>query len=150
MVGFVNAVSYEKKEFWTAEGCKWMKFCQAKHPTFWVCQDSCKSRCGAALAGYLHCQPSKRAETNNSTTHNGMQSNGASNGAIMHSNGTGNGVTHDIYHYHAMYDVIDMPWDWLVDVNYHEAKAFCKWKGLVTYIRTYITGICWACSLSAR
>ena len=28
-----------------------------------------------------------------------------------------------------MYDVIDMPWDWPVDVNYHEAKAFCKWKG---------------------
>ncbi len=22
-----------------------------------------------------------------------------------------------------------MPWDWPVDVNYHEAKAFCKWKG---------------------
>ena len=28
-----------------------------------------------------------------------------------------------------MYDVIDMPWDWPVDINYHEAKAFCKWKG---------------------
>ena len=28
-----------------------------------------------------------------------------------------------------MYDVINMPWDWPVDVNYHEAKAFCKWKG---------------------
>ncbi|XP_062920042.1 uncharacterized protein LOC134354759 [Mobula hypostoma] len=22
-----------------------------------------------------------------------------------------------------------MPWDWPVEVNYHEAKAFCKWKG---------------------
>ena len=22
-----------------------------------------------------------------------------------------------------------MPWDWPVDVNYHEAKAFCVWKG---------------------
>uniref|UniRef100_A0A0B7B121 Sulfatase-modifying factor enzyme-like domain-containing protein n=1 Tax=Arion vulgaris TaxID=1028688 RepID=A0A0B7B121_9EUPU len=28
-----------------------------------------------------------------------------------------------------MFDVIDMPWDWPVEVNYHEAKAFCKWKG---------------------
>ena len=34
-----------------------------------------------------------------------------------------------IFSYRAMYDVIDMPWDWPVDVNYHEAKAFCKWKG---------------------
>jgi hypothetical protein len=25
--------------------------------------------------------------------------------------------------------IIDMPWDWPVEVNYHEAKAFLKWKG---------------------
>ena len=29
----------------------------------------------------------------------------------------------------AMYGVIDMPWDWPVEVNYLEAKAFCSWKG---------------------
>ena len=28
-----------------------------------------------------------------------------------------------------MYDVIVMPWDWPVEVNYLEAKAFCCWKG---------------------
>ena len=28
-----------------------------------------------------------------------------------------------------MFDVVDMPWDWPVEVNYHEAKAFCTWKG---------------------
>ena len=28
-----------------------------------------------------------------------------------------------------MFDVVDMPWDWPVEVNYHEAKAFCAWKG---------------------
>ena len=22
-----------------------------------------------------------------------------------------------------------MPWDWPVAVNYHEAKAYCRWKG---------------------
>ena len=27
-----------------------------------------------------------------------------------------------------MLQVIDMPWDWPVDVNYLEAKAFCNWK----------------------
>ena len=31
--------------------------------------------------------------------------------------------------YRAIFDVIDMPMDWPVDVNYHEAKAFCTWKG---------------------
>ena len=28
-----------------------------------------------------------------------------------------------------MFDVLDMPLDWPVEVNYHEAKAFCCWKG---------------------
>lgn len=27
-----------------------------------------------------------------------------------------------------MFDIIDMPWDWPVIVNYHEAKAFAAWK----------------------
>lgn len=25
-------------------------------------------------------------------------------------------------------ELVDMPWNWPVDVNYHEAKAFCNWK----------------------
>ena len=28
-----------------------------------------------------------------------------------------------------MFDVVPMLWDWPVDINYHEAKAFCSWKG---------------------
>lgn len=28
-----------------------------------------------------------------------------------------------------MTEEIDMPWDWPAEVNYHEAKAFCEWKG---------------------
>lgn len=31
------------------------------------------------------------------------------------------------YRYRSMTDVIDMPWDWPVDCNYFEAKAFCNW-----------------------
>jgi 5-histidylcysteine sulfoxide synthase/putative 4-mercaptohistidine N1-methyltranferase len=27
-----------------------------------------------------------------------------------------------------MTEIVDMPWDWPVEVNYHEAKAFCNWK----------------------
>lgn len=26
-----------------------------------------------------------------------------------------------------MTEVVDMPWDWPAEVNYHEAKAFCNW-----------------------
>ncbi|WP_223246890.1 5-histidylcysteine sulfoxide synthase [Sulfuriferula thiophila] len=27
-----------------------------------------------------------------------------------------------------MTELVTMPWDWPVEVNYHEAKAFCNWK----------------------
>ena len=33
----------------------------------------------------------------------------------------------DTYKYRAMLEVIDMPWNWPVDVNQLEAKAFCNW-----------------------
>jgi len=32
----------------------------------------------------------------------------------------------------AMWDIRDMPWDWPAEVNFHEAKAFCNWKGKAT------------------
>jgi 5-histidylcysteine sulfoxide synthase/putative 4-mercaptohistidine N1-methyltranferase len=31
-----------------------------------------------------------------------------------------------------MLEEVDMPWDWPVEVNYHEAKAFCLWKKTTT------------------
>jgi 5-histidylcysteine sulfoxide synthase/putative 4-mercaptohistidine N1-methyltranferase len=31
------------------------------------------------------------------------------------------------FKYRALSQIIDMPLDWPVDVNYHEAKAFCNW-----------------------
>ena len=36
------------------------------------------------------------------------------------------------YKLRAMAEEIDMPWDWPVEVNYLEAKAFCHWKGAKT------------------
>lgn len=31
-----------------------------------------------------------------------------------------------------MTEVVSMPWDWPVEVNYHEAHAFCQWKSAQT------------------
>lgn len=28
-----------------------------------------------------------------------------------------------------MCEEIDMPWDWPVEINFHEAKAYCNWLG---------------------
>lgn len=32
------------------------------------------------------------------------------------------------YRYRTIAEIIPMPWDWAVDVNCFESKAFCKWK----------------------
>lgn len=36
------------------------------------------------------------------------------------------------WHLRLMTEEIPMPWDWPVDVNYHEAKAFCNWKAVTS------------------
>lgn len=35
---------------------------------------------------------------------------------------------HGEYRYRAMFDCIGMPWDWPVEVNSHEAQAYCAWR----------------------
>jgi len=32
------------------------------------------------------------------------------------------------YNLRTIFKIVNMPWDWPVDVNYYEAKAFCRWK----------------------
>lgn len=34
---------------------------------------------------------------------------------------------HD-YKLRTLFEIIDMPWDWPVEVNFHEAQAFCRWR----------------------
>jgi 5-histidylcysteine sulfoxide synthase/putative 4-mercaptohistidine N1-methyltranferase len=36
------------------------------------------------------------------------------------------------FRFRTMLEIIDMPWDWPVEVNYLEAKAFCNWKSAQT------------------
>jgi 5-histidylcysteine sulfoxide synthase len=38
----------------------------------------------------------------------------------------------DCYKYRAMFDEIELPFDWPVEVNHHEAMAYCRWQGAKT------------------
>ena len=38
----------------------------------------------------------------------------------------------DTFRYRTMLEEIAMPWNWPVDVNCHEAQAFCRWKSATT------------------
>lgn len=41
-------------------------------------------------------------------------------------------ATEDGYAYRSMLQVTEMPWNWPVETNYLEAKAFCNWKSTVS------------------
>lgn len=38
----------------------------------------------------------------------------------------------DVWQLRLMTEEVEMPWNWPVEVNYHEAKAFCNWKAQAT------------------
>ena len=99
-LGFIEARGYQKKEYWTVEGWDWVLHAKPCHPHFWVCRQGCVSHCAGVLANHTHC----RAEA-------------SSNGEVQE------------YFYRAMFDELEMPWSWPVEVNYHEAKAYCRWRG---------------------
>jgi 5-histidylcysteine sulfoxide synthase len=40
------------------------------------------------------------------------------------------------YKYRAMFDEIDLPLNWPVEVNYYEAMAYCRWQGKGTRLMT--------------
>lgn len=64
-------------------GWQWKQYRKLHHPSFWVCDNHCKSGCGGDLATYSHCNLA--ADVN----HNGIQENGSLNG---YHNGEINGV----------------------------------------------------------
>ncbi|XP_070563489.1 uncharacterized protein [Ptychodera flava] len=116
---FVKAGGYTNQEYWTEEAWKWKEFRQANHPTFWVCTKGCKGGCGGVLGGYSPCRPEVFHSGDNSTNQR----------SVNGSNGVNNGTENAEFRYRAIFSVIDMPWDWPADVNYHEARAYCAWKG---------------------
>jgi len=43
-------------------------------------------------------------------------------------NGDGNNNSNHEYALRTLFEHISMPWNWPVEVNHHEAAAYCKWK----------------------
>nr|CAB3260957.1 uncharacterized protein LOC100176451 [Phallusia mammillata] len=104
MVEFIQDGGYEERQYWSDEGWEWVQYKQAKHPPFWVCNRGCKSNCGADLSQYSHCA---------NPTDDGSNVNGRCRKYLLR----------------LMFDVVSLPLDWPAEVTYHEAKAFCAWKG---------------------
>ncbi len=121
---FVLKGGYEEKRLWSDEGWEWRSFKNVKHPKFWVCPRGCLSSCGSALSGCSHCEGQfTELEANE------FELNQKACDLV------GQGPDEDFkphyfgYKLRLMFDVVAMPRNWPVEVNYHEAKAYCNWKG---------------------
>mmetsp|Transcript_3361 Transcript_3361/g.10555 ORF Transcript_3361/g.10555 Transcript_3361/m.10555 type:complete len:893 (-) Transcript_3361:53-2731(-) len=101
---FVLGGGYRTRRWWVAEdgddeGWRWVQYRNATHPSFWVAT--------AEMPEFIGGRPGRPYQKDDGRP----------------SAGTG-----AQFRYRAMFDIIDMPWDWPVEVNYLEAKAFCRWK----------------------
>ncbi|PIK41800.1 hypothetical protein BSL78_21358 [Apostichopus japonicus] len=105
LLEFVNDDGYRNESLWTTEGWQWKAFREAVHPTFWVCTNGCKSGCGGLLSSYSHCRVDVSQRDNNLSKQ--VQT----------------------YRLRTVCELVVMPWTWPVEVNHHEARAYCRWKG---------------------
>jgi formylglycine-generating enzyme required for sulfatase activity len=150
---FVLDGGYHSREYWSEEGWEWVQFKQANHPLFWVCPMNCKSGCGSVLAQYSHCQERhfgkkeldhfteycslsrkyKNNELASLTSSRETSSASSSSSSDDDSREKRLGLLDNskvvTFKFRLMFDVVDMPRNWPVEVNYHEAKAYCAWKG---------------------
>jgi len=102
---FVLAGGYKQKQYWVSpagddEGWRWVTYRNATHPSFWVAP--------AALTEY----------------HGGLPDR-----PYQKDDGSAAAGTGSEFMLRAEFDILPMPWDWPVEVNYHEARAFLNWKG---------------------
>lgn len=127
---FVLDGGYQTQEYWSNEGWEWVQFKQAKHPLFWVCPLNCKSGCGGEIASHSHCQE-KFMDREQIEFYKKIKENKSSENIIKDMDENGNESESIMFPYklRLMFDVVEMPINWPVEVNYHEAKAYCKWKG---------------------
>lgn len=111
---FVRAGGYQNAELWTKEGWRWIEYREVKHPVFWVCTQQCKNGCGdkGGLSSLSHCVSAEPAE-----------------GGAPKKAKADPCYADFTFKLRTIYEVVDLPADWPVEINYHEAKAFCRWKG---------------------
>jgi formylglycine-generating enzyme required for sulfatase activity/SAM-dependent methyltransferase len=103
---FVLGGGYEDRQWWVSaggddEGWRWKTFRRATHPSFWV-----------------------------APAHPDMQRfhGGTPDWPYQKDDGHPRAGSGPAFRLRTAFDIIDMPWDWPVEVNALEATAFLRWK----------------------
>jgi 5-histidylcysteine sulfoxide synthase/putative 4-mercaptohistidine N1-methyltranferase len=111
---FVRSGGYEDPTLWGEEGWKFVQFRKAQAPVFWVPVEQQVD------------SPADQQHSSELPKKDGS--------ALAQTGGKSEDKTASpprapvTYRYRTMTTIIDMPWDWPVDCNYIEAKAWCTWK----------------------
>jgi len=102
----LQAGGYTEKRWWVGangddEGWRWRSYRNATHPSFWVAtaHPDMRRYCGGTPAY-----------------------------AYQKDDGHPRAGAEAVFRYRSLFDIIEMPWDWPAEVNYHEATAFLRWK----------------------
>ncbi|KAA0175366.1 hypothetical protein FNF27_03067 [Cafeteria roenbergensis] len=101
---FVLAGGYRDRKWWVSprgddEGWRWASYRNATHPSFWVAT--------AAMPDFIGGTPELPYQKDDGHARAG---------------------TGTEFMLRVELDIVPMPWDWPVEVNYHEARAFLNWK----------------------
>ena len=132
---FVMANGYETKRYWIAEdgddeGWRWVTYRNAKHPSFWVAT--------ADMPEYFGGRPEYPYQKDDGHPKAGKGKQFKYRAmfdvrmitplAFFDSGGHAVFLKFDLFLLLVRSQIIDMPWDWPVEVNCLEAKAFLRWK----------------------
>lgn len=140
-----QANGYRQKKYWVSpqgddEGWRWVTFRNATHPSFWVATSDMPEYFGgkpeyvqphvSSCTGTDRCLANSNPNPNpnlnlNLTT---LLIFVRSSYPYQKDDGHELAGSGKEFKYRAMFDIIDMPWDWPVEVNYLEARAFLNWK----------------------
>lgn len=133
-LAFVKASGYANPRYWSQDGWGWKTFRNVKWPTFWVPDgpQGASTLLRMLFAEYLAARELIPCTTlalhvNIICRFLSLARVHVADACVLARPAARPAGLHR-YKLRCLFDAVEMPWSWPVDVNYHEAKAYCAWK----------------------